>query len=243
MNSPQHNGPSSTNPVLSLFPPGSRLSDTAILRRLIHPDYERRIIISPMIDPSVQLGTDSIDLRLGSEFILTEQAHFTHVDPASTQEITRQKLATRTRFIRRASIAHPFVLHPGRFALAATLEFVALPGDIAAHVEGRSSWARLGIQVHSTATNVHPWSAGVITFELQNLGGLPVELYPGMRMGQLTFVQLDTLAAKPARSHKKYHLDLQVAASRYYADEEMIRIYALKVEQEAERRRRNHRSA
>ncbi len=209
---------------------GTRLSDTGIVRRLLHPLPAKRIVITPLIRPDIQIGADTVDLRLGTEFIVTEQGQYTHADPASTQDYSGSILAKRFRHIKRSSIAHPFVLHPGRFTLASTLEFVALPADIAAHVEGRSSWARLGIQVHSTATNIHPWSASIITFELQNFGDVPVELYPGMRLGQLAFFELDHPASEPSPHHRKYYRDLQASASRFTEDYEIARIRIVKKE-------------
>jgi dCTP deaminase len=211
---------------------GARLSDTAIIARLLSENPGERIIITPLVDPASQIGPASVDLRLGNEFIVTDQSRFTHIDPATTREELLALMLRQTKVVKKYSVLEPFVLHPGRFTLGSTLEYIALPGDVAAHVEGRSTWARLGIQVHSTATNVHPWSRGAITFELQNIGELPVELYPGMRIGQLTFYQLNEPAAEPRRGTRKYQTDLRVAPSRFLDEVEMRALRARKLELE-----------
>ena len=80
-----------------------------------------------------------------------------------------------------------FVLHPGEFTLASTLEFIKLPLDIAGRLEGRSSVGRLGLQVHATAGFVDPGFEGSLTFELINSGKLPLKIRPGVRLGQMCF--------------------------------------------------------
>jgi dCTP deaminase len=81
----------------------------------------------------------------------------------------------------------PIVLHPGEFALASTLEYICLPTTLAARLEGRSTWGRLGLQVHSTAGFVDPGFEGILTFELNNLGKLPLMLFAGIRIAQICF--------------------------------------------------------
>jgi dCTP deaminase len=83
-----------------------------------------------------------------------------------------------------------FVLHPGEFALASTLEFICLPDDIAGRLEGRSTWGRLGLQIHATAGFVDPGFRGSLTFELINSGKLPIKLSPGLRLGQICFFRV-----------------------------------------------------
>lgn len=95
-----------------------------------------------------------------------------------------------------------FILQPGDFVLATTMESFRLPNDLLARLEGRSSLGRLGIVVHSTASIFEPGWDGVIVMELGNLGRIPVALYPGMRVCALTFEELSTPADVPY-SHKK----------------------------------------
>ena len=90
-----------------------------------------------------------------------------------------------------------FILHPGEFVLGATLERVALADDIVARLEGKSSLGRLGLQVHSTAGFVDPGFDGHVTLELSNVANLPITLYPGMKIGQVSFLALSEPAEQP----------------------------------------------
>ena len=93
----------------------------------------------------------------------------------------------------------PFILHPGEFVLGATLERVALPDDLVARLEGKSSLGRLGLLIHSTAGFVDPGFDGQLTLELSNVANLPITLYPGMRIGQISFQLMTTPADIPVR--------------------------------------------
>ena len=84
-----------------------------------------------------------------------------------------------------------FILHPGEFVLGSTLERVALPNDLVARLEGKSSLGRLGLLIHSTAGYVDPGWDGYLTLELSNVANLPITLYPGMKIGQIGFFRLD----------------------------------------------------
>jgi dCTP deaminase len=88
----------------------------------------------------------------------------------------------------------PFILHPGDFTLASTLEYIVIPNYLSARLEGRSTWGRVGLQIHSTAGFVDPGFQGRLTFELNNLGRLPLPLYPGIRIGQLSFHRIESAA-------------------------------------------------
>jgi dCTP deaminase len=115
----------------------------------------------------------------------------------------------------------PYVLHPGEFALASTLEFIRLPADLAVRLEGRSSWGRVGLQIHSTAGFVDPGFAGTITFELSNIGKVPIPLYPGLRIGQLSFYS-SAPSAIPYRAKRlsKYAGKIAPVGSAFYQDPE-----------------------
>ncbi|MCL4360636.1 dCTP deaminase [Patescibacteria group bacterium] len=154
-----------------------------------------RIRISPKPDYSRQLGSCSIDLRLGAKFRVFEHSRFAYIDPMSplagnmTTEITvKQK--------------ESFILQPGDFCLATTMETFRLPPDLLARLEGRSSLGRLGIVVHSTASVFEPGWNGVVVMELGNLGRMPVALYPGMRICALTFEELTSPALVPYNKKK-----------------------------------------
>lgn len=113
----------------------------------------------------------------------------------------------------------PFVLHPGEFVLGATLERISLPDDLVGRVEGKSSLGRLGLLIHSTAGFVDAGFHGHITLELSNVANLPITLYPGMKIGQISFLRMTTPADVPygADSLKsKYQGQRGPTPSRYW---------------------------
>ena len=112
-----------------------------------------------------------------------------------------------------------FMLHPGEFVLGSTLERVTVPDDLVARIEGKSSLGRLGLLIHSTAGFVDPGWDGHITLELANVASLPITLYPGMKIGQISFMTMTTVAAQPygkgARG-SKYQGQRGPTPSRYF---------------------------
>ena len=199
---------------------GAILSDLEILERLI-ADEERCIFVSPLIDPMVQLGPSSLDVRLGSKVTVTRAFSATHIDLTAAKEQVRGQVA-RYSEVRNVTSDAPFVLHPGEFALGETLEFLRLPKDIAARLEGRSSFGRLGIQVHATAGFVDPGFEGPLTFELMNSGRLPVRLKPGLRLAQLCFFPIHNVQVTyPDKPYTKYGGTLGVDLTRIDEDPEI----------------------
>jgi len=89
-------------------------------------------------------------------------------------------------------LMEPFILHPNDFVLASTLEYIILPPHITGRLEGRSTWGRTGLQVHSTAGFIDPGFEGSLTYELHNMGKLPLPLYPGIRIGQICFHRMES---------------------------------------------------
>lgn len=113
----------------------------------------------------------------------------------------------------------PFILHPGEFVLGSTLEYVRLPRDMVARLEGKSSLGRLGLLIHSTAGYVDPGFEGHLTLELSNVANLPITIYPGMKIGQISFFQLTSEAENPYGSAKvgsKYQGQRGPTPSRYF---------------------------
>src|SRR5436305_373554 len=113
----------------------------------------------------------------------------------------------------------PFVLHPGEFVLGSTLERIRLPDDLVARLEGKSSLGRLGLLIHSTAGFIDPGWDGHVTLELSNVANLPITIYPGMKIGQISFMQLTEPAATPYGSEaigSKYKGQRGPTASRYW---------------------------
>lgn len=132
-----------------------------------------------------QLKT-SIDLRLGSEFILMRKGELaTLILEDSNLKYNLGKYYERVY----VPLGRKFVLHPQELVLGGTLEYIRMPSDLLAYVVGRSSWGRLGLII-ATATLVHPTFKGCLTLELTNHGNIPIELYPGLRIAQLVFHNL-----------------------------------------------------
>jgi dCTP deaminase len=113
----------------------------------------------------------------------------------------------------------PFILHPGEFVLGSTLERVTLPDDLVARLEGKSSLGRLGLLIHSTAGFIDPGWDGHVTLELSNVANLPITIYVGMKIGQLSFVQMTEPADTPygsAALGSKYKGQTGPTPSRYW---------------------------
>lgn len=113
----------------------------------------------------------------------------------------------------------PFILHPGEFVLGSTLEYVRLPNDLVARLEGKSSLGRLGLLIHSTAGFVDAGFQGHLTLELSNVANLPITIYPEMKIGQLGFFRLSSEAENPygsATVGSKYQGQRGPTASRYF---------------------------
>ena len=175
---------------------------------------EGKIKIHPLPDFEIQLGPASLDVRLDNIFRVFNHTQVPYIDPKN-----KSTFENLTEVIK-IEENKPFVLQPGQFILASTLEEVELPDDIGARIEGRSSWGRLGIIVHSTAGYIDPGFKGKITLEMSNIGMLPVLLYPGMRICQLSFEKLSSPAQKPYPQKKdaKYFGDQLPQESKIYKD-------------------------
>lgn len=197
---------------------GGVLSDAQIASLLLAEREEDRLYVTPLIDPKRQIGPASLDIRLGSEVLVMTNADLDRLDPTDDECATH--LAKQAM---RRSISHtsPLVLHPGEFALASSLEYVCLPPNLAARLEGRSSLGRAGVLIHATAGFIDPGYRGFITLELSNAGKTPIRLYPGIRVGQLSFFGCHgTLQPYDVRKTSKYSHAHDVLHSRIYQDEE-----------------------
>lgn len=134
-------------------------------------------IVEPWRDEHVQPA--SIDLRLGSQFIAWEDDGTGTMNPV------------------RVTAADGIDIEPGQFMLGTTLETVTIPDHLVGLIDGRSSWARLGIAVHITAGYIDPGFHGQVTLELKNLGHRPVWLPVGDRICQMRLTQLTSPAERP----------------------------------------------
>jgi dCTP deaminase len=175
---------------------------------------DKRIQISPLPDFKTQLGSCSIDLRLGDTFRVFEHSKHSFIDPSKkdfSNEITREiKIKKGERFM----------MQPGDFVLAVTLENVKIPSDLMGRLEGRSSLGRLGIVVHSTASIFDPGWDGKPVLELGNLGRMAVALTVGMRICAMTFEELSSPSETPYTSKKfaKYKFQDAPLESRIHKD-------------------------
>jgi len=146
-----------------------------------------RLLLDPfdveMVQPS------SIDVRLDRFFRVFNNHLYTHIDPSEQQD----DLTAMVEF----SDGQPFVLHPGEFVLASTLEVITLGDQLAGRLEGKSSLGRLGLLTHSTAGFIDPGFSGHVTLELSNVANLPIRLWPGMKIGQLCIFRLSSPAEHP----------------------------------------------
>lgn len=149
-----------------------------------------KIKVDPPLPPE-QLGSCSVDFRLGNEFSIFEHSRHAFID-------LRDKSAIQS-IMRTIHVPHgePFILQPREFALAITEETLELDDDVLGRLEGRSSLGRIGIIVHGTAGLFDPGWRGKATLELSNLGIMPVALYPGMRICSFTFEQLSSPTTVP----------------------------------------------
>ena len=188
------------------------LSDGDIKKAL----KSKKIVITPAPDFSTQLGSCSIDLRLGNTFRVFDHSRNAFIDPTKkdfSNEITKEvKIKT----------GENFVMQPGDFVLAVTLEKVKIPSDIMGRLEGRSSLGRLGIVVHSTASIFDPGWDGKPVLELGNLGRMAVKLTPGMRICAMTFEELSSPAEVPYAKKVKAKYKIQDGPSESRIAEESV---------------------
>ncbi|MDQ2649039.1 MAG: dCTP deaminase [Actinomycetota bacterium] len=159
------------------------LSDRTIREQLA----SGRIVLDPFDESLVQ--PSSVDVRLDRFF----RVFLNHTMPVID---VKQNLEELTRLVE-IDDGGSFILHPGEFVLGSTLERVALPDDLVARVEGKSSLGRLGLLIHSTAGFIDAGFDGHITLELSNVASLPITLYPGMKIGQVSFMMMTTPADVP----------------------------------------------
>src|SRR5881409_4507943 len=181
------------------------LSDATIARLLA----EGRMEIDPYDEALLQ--PSSVDVRVDRFFRVFHNNRYPFIDVKQEQEDLTDLV----------EIDHetPFMLHPGEFVLGSTLERVRLPDDLVARLEGKSSLGRLGLLIHSTAGYVDPGWDGHVTLELSNVANLPVTIYPEMKIGQVSFVQLTEPAQAPYGSSaigSKYQGQKGPTPSRYY---------------------------
>jgi dCTP deaminase len=172
---------------------------------------EGRIRIQPY--DAACLQPSSVDLHLDREFRVFRNNRYPYIDPRTPQP-------DLTELVRIES-DEPFILHPNEFVLGQTLEWVELPDDLVARLEGKSSLGRLGLLIHSTAGYVDPGWKGNLTLELSNVANLPIALYEGMKIGQISFFKMSSAVERPYGSKElgsKYQGQSTPTASAFYRD-------------------------
>ncbi len=172
----------------------------------------KRIIIEPL-DPSC-IQPASVDVHLDRRLLVfkTWRSPF-YVDVKQRHDDLNEAVDIDDD--------RPFLLPPGELVLGSTIENIALPDDIVGRLEGKSSLGRIGLLIHSTAGYVDPGWRGHLTLELSNVAKLPVTLYYGMKIGQISFVRLTSPAERlygDASLGSKYQGQAEATASKYYKD-------------------------
>jgi dCTP deaminase len=170
-----------------------------------------QVVIRPY-DPA-DLQPSSVDLHLDHSFRVFRNNRYPFID-------VRQKQPDLTELLT-VSADEPFILHPGEFVLGQTLEWVELPNDLVARLEGKSSLGRLGLLIHSTAGYVDPGWKGNLTLELSNVANLPIALYFGMKIGQISFFRMTSPVDRPYGSPSlgsKYQGQSEPTASAFHRD-------------------------
>ncbi len=170
-----------------------------------------RVRITPYDQADLQ--PSSVDLHLDHRFRVFRNNRYAFIDPRSPQPDLTELLSIEND--------EPFILHPGEFVLGQTIEWVELPDDLVARLEGKSSLGRLGLLIHSTAGYVDPGWKGTLTLELSNVANLPITLYAGMRIGQISFFRMSAPVERPYGSKElgsKYQGQSEPTASAFHAD-------------------------
>jgi len=181
------------------------LSDRTIREEL----QARRIVIDPLGEQCIQ--PSSVDLHVDKHFRLFRNHSMRVID-------VKEDLEDLTELVE-IPAGQALMLHPGEFILGSTLERVALPTDLVARLEGKSSLGRLGLLIHSTAGFVDAGWDGHLTLELSNVANLPITIYPGMKIGQISFLRMTTPADNPYGSSglgSKYQNQWGPTPSRYF---------------------------
>jgi len=146
-----------------------------------------RIIIEPLGDDCIQ--PSSVDVHVDQYFRVFRNHSQRVIDVREAQEDLTELIDVGTET--------PMILHPGEFMLGSTTERIAIPDDIVGRLDGKSSLGRLGLVIHSTAGFIDAGWDGHITLELSNVANLPITLYPGMKIGQISFFEMTTSADRP----------------------------------------------
>ena len=174
------------------------LSDKTILEMI----KEKTLTISPIEEHQIQPA--SVDIRLGNTFCIVE-------------DTSNGIISLNDEIKYKTMVTDHYLLLPGQFVLATTMEYFCLPDNLTAFVEGRSSLGRLGLFIQNAGW-VDPGFEGERTLELFNANRCAIELCAGRRVGQLVFAQLDDHALNPYRG--KYQGQRGATSSKIFLDQD-----------------------
>ena len=182
------------------------LSDVDILKEI----KSKRLRITPFNEKSVQPA--SYDVTMDNQFRVFKNTQKAYLD-------VKEDFSEFMELIKIPK-GKPLIIHPGEFLLGTTAEKISVPDDLVAQLMGRSSIGRLGIIVHATAGFIDPGFSGFITLEMTNVANIPIALYPGMRIGQVSFTRLTSSAKNPysAKRGSKYSGQKGPTVSRVWRD-------------------------
>lgn len=200
-------------------PLGAKLGRDEILRRMAIPGD---ISVSPILSKR-QIGAASVDLRMGNVVLMVRARGSSHVDPADVarsqvgNDHARESVLQQKHERYELPFRSSFLLHPGALALVPTLEWVTIPFDVMGEVTARSTWAREGLSI-ATATLIEPGYKGIVTLELANLGEIPMKLYPGLQLAQISFTTVAGEARRPEKG--QFRLSFEPRQGRIVNDSE-----------------------
>ena len=174
-----------------------------------------KLVVEP-IKPEIQIQPSSIDLRLGNQFKVFRHMNKGYIDIKcdNIEEYTEEIIIKNK---------DKFILHPDEFVLSTIKEWIEIPDNLVARIEGRSSLGRMALLIHATAGFIDPGFKGKITLELSNVGKMPIALYPNMRICQLAFEELSSPCERPyghSTRESKYQMQKGVTSSKIYLDKE-----------------------
>jgi dCTP deaminase len=152
----------------------------------------KKVVITPFKKELIQ--PSSYDLRLANSFRIFKNTKQAFLDVRSPVGDFMELITVKND--------EPIIIHPGEFLLGETMEYFEFPDDLVGRLEGKSSLARIGIVIHATAGYFDPGFKGTGTLEMSNMANIPIALYPGMKIGQMSFYQMSSKADVPYGSSR-----------------------------------------
>lgn len=164
------------------------LSDRDILTEI----KSGRLVIKPFKMDHLQ--PSSVDLLLGYEFKIFRNTRkpFLDIKEPVYDYMEDLKIAKHDRII----------LHPGEFILGSSIEYIKIPNDLIGRLDGKSSLGRLGLVIHATAGFFDPGFEGQATYEISNLSNMPIAIYGGIKIAQMSFHKLSSPVLNPYGTKK-----------------------------------------